>query len=122
MNVKRIQTTNLLYYNLEYKLQQNELLVNDGLIGIFEPDPNPVTFLSTASPEKTFDGVESLKRNNLTYPYLNFIIEMSDNKVVITRQAYSIFDILGDFGGFNGSIFMILSTVFTAYSARIYHD
>ena len=97
-------------------------MANDGLIGLFEPDPNSVTFLSTTSTEKTFDGVESLKRNNLTYPYLNFIIEMSNNKVIITRQAYSVFDILGDFGGFNGSIFMILSTVFTAYSARIYHD
>ena len=47
---------------------------------------------------------------------------MTNNKVIITRQAYSVFDILGDFGGFNGSIFMILSTIFTAYSARIYHD
>ena len=89
---------------------------------MFEPDPDSVTFLSSTSIDKTYDGVEALKRNDKTYPYFNFTIEMSNNKVIITRQAYSVFDILGDFGGFNGSIFMILSTIFTAYSARIYHD
>jgi len=47
---------------------------------------------------------------------------MTNDKLLITRQAYSVFDILGDFGGFNGSVFMILSTIFKVYSARIYRD
>ena len=47
---------------------------------------------------------------------------MTNNKIIYSRSAYTILDLLGDFGGFNGSIFIILSLITSAYSARIYKE
>ena len=47
---------------------------------------------------------------------------MTNSKVIHSRQAYTLFDLLGDFGGFNGSVVMIIGFVITAYSARMYQD
>ena len=49
-------------------------------------------------------------------------LEMTNNKVIQSRQAYSLFNLLEGFGGFNGSVYMILSLIMSAYSARIYND
>ena len=96
--------------------------MNDGVIGIFQPDPDPITFLTTATIEKNYDDVEPFKHGNITYPFLKIKIEMTTQKIIQFRQAYTLFDLLGDFGGFNGSVLMILSSLMTAYSARIYRD
>ena len=45
---------------------------------------------------------------------------MSKNKSYSERRAYTFMDILGDFGGFNGSITFIVSTIFASYSAQMY--
>ena len=45
---------------------------------------------------------------------------MSKNKSYSERRAYTFMDILGDFGGFNGSITFIVSTIFASYSAHMF--
>ena len=45
---------------------------------------------------------------------------MSKNKSYSERRAYTFMDVLGDFGGFNGSITFIVSTIFAGYSASMY--
>ena len=50
---------------LKYRLEQNELTLNDGIVGIFQQDSEPITFLSTASIEKDF-LVELKSRGNFT--------------------------------------------------------
>ena len=47
---------------------------------------------------------------------------MTNRILYLSRNAYTIFDALGDFGGFNGSVFMIISFIVSAYSARMYWD
>ena len=49
-------------------------------------------------------------------------LEMTNNKVIQSRQAYSLFNLLEGFGGFNGSVYMILKLIMSAYSVRIYND
>ena len=106
---------------LKYKLEQNELTLKDGIVGIFQKDSEPITFLSTTSMEKDFLVKPKIRGNSTyQYPLLKFEIGMSNNKVIHLRQAYTLFDLLGDAGGFNGSIFMIASFLVAAYSARMY--
>ena len=60
-------------YALNFELQQNELTINDGIIGIFQTDPDPVTFLTTATVKKYYESeldVEIPKRGEVLYPFL----------------------------------------------------
>ena len=45
---------------------------------------------------------------------------MSKNKRVESRQAYTLFDLLGDFGGFNDAIYFLLSLPMGMYSSSMY--
>ena len=44
------------------------MTLNDGMIGIFQSDQDPITFLTTASIEKDFNEVVPKKRGSVTYP------------------------------------------------------
>jgi len=50
------------------------LKANDGIIGIFEPDQEPITFLSTSSVDKSYVDVKYQKDANVGYPYLGIFI------------------------------------------------
>ena len=120
-NLHEFNFTYPVNYILKYKLEQNELTLSDGIVGIFQKDSEPMTFLSTTSMEKDFLVKPKIRGNSTyQYPLLKFEIGMSNNKVFHLRQAYTLFDLLGDAGGFNGSIFMIASFIVSAYSARMY--
>ena len=45
---------------------------------------------------------------------------MSESLTYHERRAYTFMDLLGDFGGFNDAIKLIVSTIFAGYSARMY--
>ena len=45
---------------------------------------------------------------------------MSDGKVSQSRTAYTLFDLLSDFGGFSDGIIMIFAPIITVYSARMF--
>ena len=45
---------------------------------------------------------------------------MSESITYYERRAYTLMDLLGDFGGFNDAIIFIVSTVLAGYSARMY--
>ena len=47
---------------------------------------------------------------------------MSDTVTYSERRAYTFMDLLGDFGGFNDAIVLIISTFFASYSARMFED
>ena len=47
---------------------------------------------------------------------------MTKTKVLHKREAYTLFNILEDFGGFTGSIVMVFSFLMSFYSERVYKD
>ena len=47
-------------------------------------------------------------------------IRLSSNKKVEKRQAYTILDLLGDFGGFNDAVYFLLSIPMSIYSSSMY--
>ena len=51
---------------------------------------------------------------------LSLDIQMSDKKVEYERRSYTILDLLGDFGGFNGSLAMIFGFFLSYYSDWMY--
>ena len=47
-------------------------------------------------------------------------IDLGTNSVIQKRQAYTFFDLLGDFGGFNDAIIFLLSLPMSLYSSAMY--
>ena len=56
------------------------------------------------------------------YPSFYISIYLSSRKNEIERQVYSVFTLLGDFGGFNGAIVMFPSYHMSFYSARMFNS
>ena len=53
---------------------------------------------------------------------MEFGLLLSDKKTTIKRKAYSMLNLLGDFGGFNDAMFFIFGTLLTAYSAKMFES
>ena len=47
---------------------------------------------------------------------------MTNTKNLYKREAYTLFNVLEDFGGFTGSVIMVLSFLMSFYSERVYLD
>ena len=47
-------------------------------------------------------------------------IKLTNKKNYFERKAYTLLDILGDFGGFNDAIVFLVSSVMGIYSAKMY--
>ena len=95
---------------ITYRLDQNELTVNDGVIGIFQGFSDPITFLTTASiGRKTNIARPKTDQNGEEYPNYKIHIKMTNTKLIHSREAYTLFNLLEDFGGFTGSIIMVFS-------------
>ena len=95
---------------ITYKLDQNELTVNDGVIGFFHGFSDPVTFLTTASIDRKMNTKRpKIDYNGEEYPRYEVKIEMTNTKHMHSREAYTLFNLLEDFGGFTGSIIMVFS-------------
>ena len=45
---------------------------------------------------------------------------MGNKKTFYTREAYTFFELLGDFGGFNESLFMIVGFLTSFYGSQMY--
>ena len=48
------------------------------------------------------------------------IISLSNGKTQYQRQAYTFMSFLGDFGGFNDAMFLIIGSFVSFYSAKMY--
>ena len=53
---------------------------------------------------------------------MNLVIQMNNSKLLYRREAYTLFNILEDFGGFTGSIVMVFSFLMSFYSELVYKD
>ena len=97
---------------------QNELALYDGKIGFLDEEGDPQTFLSIESYEKVYfeEPAGELK----DYPTYEFKFVMGNKKAYYTREAYTFFELLGDFGGFNDSILMIVGLLTSFYGSQMY--
>ena len=58
--------------------------------------------------------------SNKTLPTARLLIELSDTRNIYTREPYTAFALLGDFGGFNGAIIMFPALLMSFYTPRMY--
>ena len=83
-----------------------------------EEEPEPKTFLSIDSVEKVYIAEQSVFNTDLiNYPTYETHFELSTSKKEYEREAYTILELLGDFGGFNDGLFMLVGLVSSFYSA-----
>ena len=90
------------------ELEQNELTLSDSQSGFFSAEEENISFLSVKSITKT-------ESDNLRID-----INLSIDKNLYSRTAYTLLDLLGDFGGFTDAIIFIFGTVMSFYSASMY--
>ena len=46
---------------------------------------------------------------------------LGPNKTYSTRKSYNFMDLLGDFGGFNDALFLIIGSMSLVYSSKIFN-
>ena len=51
-----------------------------------------------------------------TYPYTDIYFRPKYSTMINTRQTYSLLDLLGDVGGLNDALFLILEILMKSYS------
>ena len=54
------------------------------------------------------------------YPLFKVEIHLGLKKTTIIRQAYTLLDLLGDFGGFNDALFFFGRIFLASYSSRMF--
>ena len=114
------------YLRTEYvaHVAQNEGIFEDDVIGMFRPEPGEFNWLTIDSvvPKTAFVNDKSFILGNGSYTLfdLQYTFKMSDKKITYLRRSYSLLDLLGNFGGFNGSITMILGFIMSYYAKLMY--
>ena len=53
-------------------------------------------------------------------PKISLKFEMSANKSVYSREAYTLLNLLGDFGGFADALLLIIGGLTSLYSAKMF--
>ena len=98
-------------------LQQNEVTLHDAQIGLFDQEAETQKYL-------TFGDIRRADTEDLGLGFppdkwtLKF--ELSQDKKVESRKAYTLLQLLGDFGGFNDAIYFLLSLPMGFYSSSMY--
>ena len=100
----------------EIELQYNEVTFDDGYIGLFEEEAQEENYFSYKSHKLITNELE-LKKPEDDW---EFAIKLSDDKKIERRSAYTSFDLLGDFGGFNDAIYFLLSLPLGIYSSSMF--
>ena len=97
---------------------QNELTLKDGQVGFMKEEPEPKTFLSIDSIEKVYIVEQSIYNTDLiNYPTYETHFELSTSKKEYEREAYTILELLGDFGGFNDALLLLVGIISSFYSS-----
>ena len=65
--------------------------------------------------------IEDREDDEKDYPYLKAGFKLGPNKTTSTRISYSFMNLLGDFGGFNESLFIIIGSFSLLYSSRLFN-
>ena len=93
-------------------MSPNEFTDKDDTLGFLHNEPEPFEFLSEDNLEKVITTADTAS--------YEFEIFLSKKKNSYERQPYTIFALLGDFGGFNGAILGFASFFLSFYSSRMF--
>ena len=96
-------------------LNRNELTLKDGSVGFLDAEKDPHTFLSFDRSEKIY--LKDLKSDIKDFPMYDYRILASSKKTYYDREAYTFLELLGDFGGFNDALFLIIGTISSFYAS-----
>ena len=77
-------------------------------------------FLSLDSHEHIYKDKWDIE-NDHNYPHFEAEFVLSPQKTYFNRQAYTLLAALGDFGGFNDALFLIIGSLSTAYSSKFFN-
>ena len=91
------------------------MTLQDGSFGLFDDSDDTQNYISLGNA----DGWYTIIHDRLSELEQQLIL--SARKRVEKRKAYTILELLGDFGGFNDAIFLIFSLPMSIYSAAMYN-
>ena len=110
------------YLNL--KLAQNEVVLKDQTYDIFNRVEEKLSFLSIDSGEVTtrtrLEPIEDYINGKPNEKQIYFTVEisLSTTKNIYERESETILNLLGDIGGFQEAIYLVLSPLMLFYSAK----
>ena len=97
------------------KIGSNEFEDNRDRFGFLFSDPDPKIFISETEQEILSDYT-----SESPLPNLQFIIELSNQHKIIERKQYTIFTLIGDFGGFNAAVLSIPAIFMGFYAEKMF--
>ena len=83
-----------------------------------EGEGNSQSFLSLEQTEKNY--IRELEGDAKDYPYNDLKFFLGNKKMYYEREAYTFLELLGDFGGFNDALFLIIGTLSSFYASQMY--
>ena len=93
--------------NINFDIVMHQLELSDNIFSPFKSSEN-ISYLTLRSKEEgATDGEEDRA----------FTYDLSDEIVIEKRTRYTIWDLLGDVGGFNDGLVLVLQILTSAYSA-----
>ena len=88
------------------------------MIGFLDPEPSQAKFfsLSDAVSESAMKKVKG-KKSPIR---VEFVLNLSEKEQIYERNAYNMFTLIGDIGGFNGAIVILPSYLMSIYSSQMF--
>ena len=107
------------------KIAKNEMVLKDSRFSILKDSEQTESFLSANTIYESIlmnddSPVISKFRQQYTLPAYHLEIALDDNMYYSERQAYGVLTLLGDFGGFNDAIFMVVGALIGYYSEKMF--
>ena len=98
---------------IQYKLAPNEFSDKNQFIGLFSGVDRLLNFF-------TVEGKESTQVDGYIGVYIDF--KLASIQRLHRRKFYTLFELLGDFGGFNEAVFLLPKIFMVAYAQAIYQS
>ena len=96
----------------------NEVTLHDAMVGLFDPSIEPIKYLAMDKYKELTEALDIASGDGV----FEFVVTLSKFKKVEGRKAYSLIDLLSDFGGFNYVIYQFLSLPMGIYSAALFNQ
>ena len=101
----------------EYSLAVNEFEDHTNKVGFIKQDPDEYSFLQI-SKSSSKEIVPTEKRP----VFISLVINLDDKIIKMEREAYTLFTMIGDVGGFNGAIIILPAYIMSFYSERMFRS
>ena len=126
--LERAEKPNQLNTQYRINLSINKATFNNNIFGVFPGEADKHEFLKTEGIAERYGLVDNknlnnkLENGNYALFGISILLELSKTMITYERSPYTCLDLLGDFGGFNDGIYLVVGLLMSYYSSRMYQE